>query len=113
MSHRLKTLSAAALLALCHAAHAQAPARQAPSGAQGCVEVEANGQTVRSLGCLSEKLAPPAQAAPRPGAATGAEALVQQPGNALGVFNRAATANRMGSNFGVSVYPQRPPAPAR
>ena len=39
----------------------------------------------------------------------GSEAIVQRPGNQLGVFNRAATSHRMGNTFGTSVYPQRPP----
>jgi hypothetical protein len=38
------------------------------------------------------------------------EAIVQRPSNELGLFNRAATGHRMGNAFGISVYPQRPPA---
>lgn len=87
---------------------AEPEARQ-PAAEPSCIEVEVDGERAPSYACLSERLRPTAGArAPQdPGIAS--EAVLQRPGNQLGVFNRAATANRMGNTFGTSVYPQRPP----
>lgn len=84
-----------------------APPKDAPAS---CIEVEVDGaRAPASFACLSERLQPaPANPAARD-ATMGAEAIVQRPGNQLGVFNRAATSHRMGNTFGTSVYPQRPP----
>lgn len=93
-------------------AMAMAPAmaaepRDAPAS---CVEVEVDGvRAPASFACLSERLRPSATPAQAREAAMGSEAIVQRPGNQLGVFNRAATSHRMGNTFGTSVYPQRPP----
>ncbi len=67
-----------------------------------------------SYACLSQKMSPNRDAAARQAAAQGlaSEAIVQRPSNQLGLFNRAAMANRMGNTFGTSVYPQRPPSTA-
>jgi hypothetical protein len=76
-----------------------------------CFEVEVNGERAPSYECLTQKLRPAPSAggaAPTP-ALMGSEAIVQRPSNQLGLFNRQATANRMGNTFGTSVYPQRPP----
>ncbi len=48
---------------------------------------------------------------PLPGKRFDAEAMVQPSSNQMGLFNRSSTANRMGNQFGKSVYPQRPPTP--
>jgi hypothetical protein len=77
-----------------------------------CFDVEVNGQHAPpSFNCLTQKLqptAPPAQQNGTPGLAS--EAIVNRPSNQLGLFNRAATSNRMGNTFGTSVFPQRPPS---
>lgn len=76
-----------------------------------CVEVEVNGVRAPSYNCLSQKLTPSAKPNKADGKAPqiASEAIVQRPSNQLGLFNRAATSNRMGNTFGTSVYPQRPP----
>ena len=91
-----------------------APAASAPAAADdaaSCIEVEVNGEKTPSFACLTQKLRPAAgagKAAPPP-PAFGSEAIILRPSNQLGLFNRAATSNRMGNTFGTSVYPQRPP----
>lgn len=75
-----------------------------------CIDVEVDGVRSPSYACLSQKLQPaagPTGTDPR----LSSEAIVNRPSNQLGTFNRAATAQRMGSNFGTSVYPQRPEMP--
>jgi hypothetical protein len=90
-----------------------APATPASSAAP-CVEATANGVRTQSFACLSEKLQPQSSAAnARPTPAMSSEQIINQPGNQLGVFNRAALSNRMGNTLGTSVYPQRPPAGTR
>ena len=86
-----------------------APAETADS----CVEVEVNGVRTPSYVCLTQKLraAKPGQN-PNTPPGLASEQILNRPGNQLGLFNRAATSNRMGNTFGTSVYPQRPaPAP--
>lgn len=90
-----------------------APAASAPAAddAASCIEVEVNGEKTPSFACLTQKLRPAAgvgKATPPP-PALGSEAIILRPSNQLGLFNRAATSNRMGNTFGTSVYPQRPP----
>jgi len=95
------------------------PAARAGDAADGtgCIELEVNGERIRDYACMSRMLAPaattatPATTAPMP-----AEQRVRQPPSALGLANRAATQQRMGTSFGVSTQPQRPappPAPVR
>ncbi|OVZ57918.1 hypothetical protein CDO44_16185 [Pigmentiphaga sp. NML080357] len=108
--NRKSFVSLAALLAAHLFAGAASAADAAP--ASSCIEVEVNGQRSPSYGCLTQKLQP--TPAPRNLEGTpelASEAIVQRSSNQLGLFNRAATANRMGNTFGTSVYPQRPPAP--
>lgn len=91
-------------------------AAEAKEGPASCIEVEVDGaRAPASFACLSERLRPVATPSQARDATTGSEAIVQRPGNQLGVFNRAATSHRMGNTFGTSVYPQRPPpvAPVR
>ncbi|WP_422087260.1 hypothetical protein [Variovorax sp.] len=104
----------AALATCCLGGAAAAEPAQQPAtaaGADSCVEVVVNGERTPSYACLTQKLQP--ASAPRgpdgaqPGLAS--EAITQRPSNQLGLFNQAATSNRMGNTFGTSVYPQRPP----
>ena len=86
----------------------------AAAPAASCVEVTVDGERAPSYDCMTDKLRPAASAR-RPDAAQGgmaSEAIVQRPGNALGLFNLAATQHRMGNTFGNAVYPQRPPTTA-
>lgn len=72
-----------------------------------CVEVEVNGLRSLAYDCLSQQLA---AASGKAGLALHApgEAIERQSPNRLGLFNRSATAQRMGNAFGHSVRPQRP-----
>ncbi|WP_144637843.1 hypothetical protein [Bordetella genomosp. 13] len=96
-------------MALPAAVLAQAPA--APTGARtqpsACVDVEANGQRSPSYDCLSQQMAP-RPPAPHENPALASEGVVRMAPNQVGLANRAATSNRMGSNFGHSAFPQRP-----
>ncbi|WP_413460316.1 hypothetical protein [Herbaspirillum huttiense] len=80
--------------------------------AQVCAEVEVNGVRAPSYACLTQKLKPAtvgaANGETRPAAPTGAEQIINRPGNQLGVFNHSALSNRMGNALGNSVFPQRP-----
>ncbi|ABR91283.1 Uncharacterized conserved protein [Janthinobacterium sp. Marseille] len=109
---RTRSLLSLIAIGLLHAGllHASEPVASPATDAASCVEVEVDGVRTPSYNCLSQKLQPKAT----PNSATppqmGSEAIVQRPSNQLGLFNRAATSNRMGNTFGTSVYPQRPPA---
>lgn len=99
-------------LALPTAVLAQAAVPSPPSAAQAdpsaCVDVEVAGYRSLSYDCLSQQMAPRPRA-PHENPALASEGVANMPSNQLGLFNRAATSNRMGSNFGNSALPQRPP----
>ena len=110
-----RTFRQAALLALLGAWAPLAGAQTAPDAPAPCTEVEVNGVRTSSFACLTDKLRPDVpreRGDPASKPALQSEAIVQRPPNQLGLFNRAATSTRMGNNFGVSVYPQRPPVQA-
>lgn len=90
--------------------NAQAEAARKPQGeaSPGCVSVVVDGQAALSYDCLSQQMQPKAGPS-TPG--IGSEAIIQKGPNAMGLVNPATTSNRMGSNFGTSAYPQRPPRP--
>jgi len=87
-------------------------AKRPPSDVSpGCVSVVVDGQAALSYDCLSQQMQPKAGTAPgAPG--IGSEAIIQKGPNAMGLVNPATSSNRMGSNFGTSAYPQRPPRPS-
>ncbi|UIN21429.1 hypothetical protein [Herbaspirillum frisingense] len=90
--------------------HAQSTNTPSPA----CVEVEVNGVRSQSFSCLTEKLQPKTGTAQgRTATPMASEQIINQPGNQLGVFNRAALGNRMGNTLGTSVYPQHSPASGR
>lgn len=109
-------LRQAAALALLGAWASLAGAAEAADAPAPCTEVEVNGvRAATSFACLTDKLRPHAShgsGGQAPAAGLQSEAIVQRPPNQLGLFNRAATSTRMGNQFGVSVYPQRPPSQA-
>ncbi|WP_454734195.1 hypothetical protein [Cupriavidus pauculus] len=74
-----------------------------------CVSVEVNGQRALAIDCLNERLAQGMHPGRAPGEVTLSEQNALKPSNQLGLFNFAATANRMGNTFGTSVDAQRPP----
>jgi hypothetical protein len=86
--------------------HAQPAAAGAPTDATSCVDVQIG--TDRYYSCLNRqwaRMVPPTRfssSADAPYSAT-------SPAPQVGTFNQAATAERLGSNFGKSVVPQRPP----
>ncbi|WP_066266564.1 hypothetical protein [Hydrogenophaga palleronii] len=91
--------------------HAQAQEQAPGDGAAACIEVEVDGQrSPPSFECLTQRLAPAGQGARSSQAAPrlASEAIVLRPSNQLGLFNRAATGHRMGNQFGISAFPQRP-----
>ncbi|UTH74476.1 hypothetical protein [Chromobacterium sp. IIBBL 290-4] len=97
---------------LCAASGAVSATESAPS--ESCVAVVVDGVRTLPYECLSRQLTP-AGARPREaGAAELARSAktAERPANQLGLFNRSATAIRMGSNFGNAASPQRPPLPA-
>lgn len=98
------------LAAFAGTAQASEPIDRPKDGAPSCIEVEVDGARAPSYACLSERLRPTESTRTPHDPTLGSEAIVQRPGNQLGVFNRAATGHRMGNAFGNSVYPQRPPA---
>lgn len=97
------------LTAFASPALASEPIDRPKGGAPSCIEVEVDGARAPSYACLSERLRPTEGTRTPHDSTLGSEAIVQRPGNQLGVFNRAATGHRMGNTFGNSVYPQRPP----
>lgn len=98
---------ALALLCLSSAApwSASAQTEVAPS----CVEIEVNGERIRDYECFSGLLKPKAVSPAATVPQLSSEQRIRQPPSALGLANRAATQQRMGSTFGVSTQPQRPP----
>jgi hypothetical protein len=98
-------------------APAAAPAQSAQSDADACIDVEVNGQHSQSFACLTQKLkpTPSPQAGDPANTMTASEEIAHRPSNQIGLFNYSATSHRMGNQFGVSVFPQRPaplPPPA-
>lgn len=83
------------------------PASKPASGA--CIDTEVNGYRALSYDCLNQKMAP--DAAPKPPATLGSEAITQKPPNQMGLPTPATIGNRMGNTFGTSAYPQRPTPP--
>ncbi|MCQ9616652.1 hypothetical protein L1889_07965 [Paenalcaligenes niemegkensis] len=91
------------------AADAKAPSLH-PAAPGACVDVEVGGYRALSYDCLSQQMAPDKQQ-PVPGnPALASEEIARQAPNRLGLFNQAATSNRMGNQFGKSAFPQRPSA---
>jgi hypothetical protein len=71
-----------------------------------CVDVQVG--SAQSYECINQKLAATAHQAHNAGAQ--APYSANSPGNVTGQFNESATRNRLGTNFGKSVTPERPPA---
>lgn len=73
---------------------------------QTCVDVAVG--SAQSYACLNEQLAAIARQTQRASSANSAPVTATSPSNVTGQFNESATRNRLGSNFGHSVTPQRP-----
>ncbi len=73
-----------------------------------CVDVQVG--TAQSYDCLNQKLQATARQTPKLSSDNAAPYNANSPGNVTGQFNESATRNRLGSNFGHSVTPERPTA---
>lgn len=82
---------------------------QAATPAQNCVEVEIGGEPAPPLNCLNRKLRGEVEKVQSPSFAAPFDAKSQD--IRVGVVNQSALRQQYGSNFGVSVFPQRPAAP--
>lgn len=75
-----------------------------------CVEVEVNGQHIPAYDCLTNKLNTANDVSTkREDVRLKSEQTATRPSNAISLFNRAATSQRMGNAFGKSATAQRPP----
>ncbi|HEY4317889.1 MAG TPA: hypothetical protein VGN04_09825 [Herbaspirillum sp.] len=86
-------------------------AQPAQADADACVDVVVNGQHSQSFACLTQKLQPAKTPQASVGGAnslTTSEEIARRPSNQIGLFNYSATSHRMGNQFGISVFPQRP-----
>jgi hypothetical protein len=81
------------------------PARAADAPTQTCVDVRIGDQ--RSYDCLDQQLAREAQQSHAPAAIPSLSAA--SPALSVGGYNQAATHERLGTSFGHSAIPQRPP----
>ena len=88
------------------AAISAARAQTTPEPAVNCTDVQVG--SAQSYACINAQLGNVANAQPRPSSSTDAPISAASPGYATGTFNQAATANRLGQNFGKSVVPYRP-----
>jgi hypothetical protein len=95
-----------AITVLAAASTVMAQAKAQPSQ-QTCVDVKVG--TAQSYACLNQQLGAVANQAHR-AEQDNAPAAATSPGNVTGQFNQDATRERLGSNFGRSVTPQRPAA---
>ena len=93
-------------LVLACATTAQAAPPPPPATHQTCVDVQVG--SAQSYDCLNQQLQGAAREAPRFSSDTSAPYGAASPSNVTGQFNEGATRNRLGSNFGKSVTPERP-----
>ncbi len=80
--------------------------QQAAPFARSCVEVEIGGEPAPPLSCLNRKLRGEVEKVQSPSFAPPVDAKSQD--IRVGVVNQSALRQQYGSNFGVSVFPQRP-----
>jgi hypothetical protein len=74
-----------------------------------CVEVEIGGEPPPPLSCLNRKLRQDTDKTQPPVIAPPIDAKSQDV--RVGLVNQSALRQQYGTNFGVSVFPQRPPTP--
>ena len=73
---------------------------------ESCVDVQVG--SAQSYNCLNQQFKSAARNAQRFSSDGSAPYNATSPGNVTGQFNEDATRNRLGSNFGKSVTPERP-----
>ncbi len=88
-------------------AMAFAGAVHAQSSRDTCVDVQVG--TAQNYACINQSLAAAAREAQTSASPVGITIGGQPPANQTGQFNEDATRNRLGTNFGKSVTPARPP----
>jgi hypothetical protein len=81
-----------------------------PASGQTCVQVQVTGQTPSAYNCLNQQLQQLVQGA-NP-AQPNLPLAANSSSNQVGTFNEQGVAEQYGQNFGKSVIPYRPPAPA-
>ncbi len=99
-------------VALLLAVHESALAEENPT-VPSCVQVVIDGVPTLPYDCLSQQLMP-AETRTRTRSQAGltlSGRSAARPPNEQGLFNRSATAIRMGTNFGLSATAQRPDLP--
>ncbi len=82
------------------------PALAAPPSHDTCVDVAVG--TAASYACINQQLQQASQNSQRFSSDGSAPYNATSPSNVTGQFNEDATRNRLGTNFGKSVTPQRP-----
>ncbi len=100
----MRLIVPACLMLACTPAAQAAPPPAATH--QTCVDVQVG--SAQSYDCLNQQLQGVARQAPRFSSDTSAPYSASSPSNVTGQFNEGATRNRLGSNFGKSVTPERP-----
>ncbi len=80
-------------------------AQTAAPASQSCVDVQIG--SARAYDCLSQQWGAAVPRVQRP--LPSPDVTVTSPAPAVGSFNQAATREQLGTNFGKSVFPQRPP----
>ena len=105
--YKLVRLTPCLALALAVLPTAGTKAQSAPQNQQTCVDVKLG--TAQSYDCLNQQLSQMAHQATRP-SSQDAPYSATSPGNVTGQFNESATRDRLGTNFGKSVTPERPAA---
>ncbi len=96
----------ALFVALCAAA-ATAPPAWAQDAKPSCIDVEIG--SAQSYACLNQQLGAIAQEAGKSGNDLAPPTAATAPENTTGAFNETSLHDRLGTNFGHSVTPPRPP----
>lgn len=90
---------------------AQTHAKESRSDGPACVDVTVGGYKTLSYECLGLQMTnPQGNTAARKNLEAMTSPITRQAPTRMGLYNQAATRTRMGTNFGTSAFPQRPPA---
>lgn len=90
---------------------AQTHAKESRGDGPACVDVTVGGYKTLSYECLGLQMTnPQGNAAARKNLEAMTSPITRQAATRMGLYNQAATRTRMGTNFGSSAFPQRPPA---
>ncbi len=90
---------------------AQTYAQESRSDGPACVDVTVGGYKTLSYECLGLQMTnPQGNTAARKNLEAMTSPITHHAPTRMGLYNQAATRTRMGTNFGTSAFPQRPPA---